>query len=64
MIQKERCIVIITLIGAFAAMRAFWSIFGWMLFENSVKPATALYNVLFAAGIWWAWFAARRIPTR
>ena len=61
--QKKRCLEILLVLGALAAMRAGVNVYGWIMYEGSIKSATVVYNALIAAGIWWAWIAARRIPT-
>jgi hypothetical protein len=63
MVQKQRCLDILLVLGLLSAMRAGVNVYAWMTFDNSIKPTTVLYNVLLAVGIWCAWFAARRIPT-
>ncbi|MES2459367.1 MAG: hypothetical protein V4671_02200 [Armatimonadota bacterium] len=63
MAQKRHCLDILMVLGTLAALRTGVNIYGWLTYEDSIKPTTVLYNSLYAAGFWWAWFAVRRIPT-
>nr|WP_309689269.1 hypothetical protein [Armatimonas sp.] len=60
--QKNLCLSILIVLGLFSSLRAFWTGIPLVLGLDSVPKGTSLYNLFVVAGVWLAFWCAKRIP--
>ncbi|WP_394796249.1 hypothetical protein [Armatimonas sp.] len=60
--QKNLCLSILIVLGLFSSLRAFWTGIPLVLGLDSVPKGTSFYNLFVVAGVWLAFWCAKRIP--
>jgi hypothetical protein len=62
--QKNQCLGILICLGLFTGLRAFWTTISLVLGLDAIPDATAVYNLLVAAGVWVAVGLLRQVPVQ
>ena len=61
-LTQQQCLSLLSLLSLAASLRALWTTIPLVLNLERANSGTAIYNLIFAIGIWWVLRAFKRLP--